>query len=34
MTYVIGDVHGEFDSLKALRYKLPQNANLIFVGKS
>ena len=32
MTYVIGDVHGEFDSLKALRYKLPQNANLIFVG--
>lgn len=32
MTYIIGDVHGEFDSLKALKDKLPQNANLVFVG--
>lgn len=32
MTYIIGDVHGEFDSLKELVYKLPRNSNLIFVG--
>ena len=31
MTYIIGDVHGEFDK-KALKDKLPQNANLVFVG--
>lgn len=32
MTYVIGDVHGEFDSLRLLVNKLPQNSTLIFVG--
>jgi len=31
-TYVIGDVHGEFNSLLQLHKKLPSNAQLIFVG--
>ena len=32
MTYIIGDVHGEFDSLRLLTDKLPKDSNLIFVG--
>jgi serine/threonine protein phosphatase 1 len=32
MTYIIGDVHGEFDSLRQLVDKLPTNSDLIFVG--
>ena len=32
MTYIIGDVHGEFGSLLQLVKKLPNDANLIFVG--
>lgn len=32
MTYIIGDVHGEFESLLQLVNKLPVDANLIFVG--
>jgi len=32
MTYVIGDVHGEFDTLKRLTKQLPNNYKLIFVG--
>lgn len=32
MHYVIGDVHGEFDTLLALVAKLPKDAKLIFVG--
>ncbi len=32
MHYVIGDVHGEFDTLMALVAKLPKDAKLIFVG--
>ena len=32
MTYVIGDVHGEFDTLKKLTKQLPNNYKLIFVG--
>jgi serine/threonine protein phosphatase 1 len=32
MHYVIGDVHGHYDTLKALVEKLPENARLIFVG--
>ena len=32
MTYVIGDVHGEFDTLKALLNKFPDDSKLIFVG--
>lgn len=32
MTYVIGDIHGEFDSLRLLINKLPKDANPIFVG--
>lgn len=32
MTYIIGDVHGEFGSLLQLRKKLPEDAKLIFVG--
>jgi serine/threonine protein phosphatase 1 len=31
-TYIIGDVHGEFDTLVKLTEKLPKNAELIFVG--
>jgi len=31
-TYVIGDVHGCFNTLKKLIDKLPKDANLIFVG--
>jgi len=31
-TYIIGDVHGEFDTLKALITKLPHDAEIIFVG--
>ncbi len=31
-TYIIGDVHGEYDTLLALIAKLPQDAKLIFVG--
>lgn len=32
MTYVIGDVHGEFDCLRRLVEKLPKESKLIFVG--
>ncbi|MDY3205617.1 MAG: metallophosphoesterase [Arcobacter sp.] len=32
MTYVIGDVHGEFDSLRRLVNKFPKETKLIFVG--
>ena len=32
MTYIIGDVHGHFDTLKALISKLPKNSEFIFVG--
>lgn len=32
MTYIIGDVHGEFDSLRILVDKLPKDSKLIFVG--
>ena len=32
MIYIIGDVHGEFDTLKELIKKLPADAKLIFVG--
>lgn len=32
MTFIIGDVHGEFGSLLQLVKKLPNDANLIFVG--
>ncbi|MDY0264258.1 MAG: metallophosphoesterase [Sulfurospirillum cavolei] len=32
MHYVIGDVHGHFDTLKALVAKLPTEATLVFVG--
>ncbi len=32
MTYIIGDVHGEYDTLLALVDKLPDDAELIFVG--
>ena len=32
MTYIIGDVHGEFGSLLKLIKKIPDNANIIFVG--
>lgn len=32
MTYIIGDVHGEYGSLLRLREKLPKDAKLIFVG--
>ncbi len=31
-TYIIGDVHGEFDTLKALIAKFPHDAEIIFVG--
>ncbi|SFV61045.1 serine/threonine protein phosphatase [hydrothermal vent metagenome] len=31
-TYIIGDIHGEFDTLLALVAKLPKDAKLIFVG--
>ena len=31
-TYIIGDVHGEFETLLALVAKLPKDAELIFVG--
>jgi serine/threonine protein phosphatase 1 len=30
--YVIGDVHGHYDTLIALVAKLPRDAQLIFVG--
>jgi serine/threonine protein phosphatase 1 len=30
--WVIGDVHGEYDKLKALVAKLPSDANICFVG--
>jgi serine/threonine protein phosphatase 1 len=32
MTYIIGDVHGEYGSLLQLTNKLPSDAKLIFVG--
>ena len=32
MTYIIGDVHGNFQTLKALISKLPKNSEIIFVG--
>lgn len=32
MTYIIGDVHGEFGSLVQLIRKIPDNSNIIFVG--
>ena len=32
MTYIIGDVHGEFGSLLQLTRKIPDNSNIIFVG--
>lgn len=32
LTFVIGDVHGEYGSLKLLVNKLPKNSDLIFVG--
>ncbi|MBU0632161.1 metallophosphoesterase [bacterium] len=32
MNYVIGDVHGNYDTLLALVKKLPSDAKLIFVG--
>lgn len=32
MTYIIGDVHGNFDTLKTLIAKLPLNSEIIFVG--
>ncbi len=28
-TYIIGDIHGEFDTLLALVDKLPQNAEMM-----
>lgn len=31
-TYIIGDVHGEHETLLALVAKLPKNAEIIFVG--
>ena len=31
-TYVIGDVHGEYETLLALVAKLPKDADIIFVG--
>lgn len=31
-TYIIGDVHGEYDTLLKLVMTLPKNARLIFVG--
>jgi len=31
-TYIIGDVHGEFDTLQKLVKELPQNIDIIFVG--
>ena len=31
-TYIIGDVHGEYDTLLALVDKLPKDAEIIFVG--
>ena len=30
--YIIGDVHGYYDKLMRLAGKLPENANLVFVG--
>ena len=32
MTYIIGDVHGEFKTLLALVEQLPKDAKLVFVG--
>ena len=32
MTYIIGDVHGNFNTLKKLISKLPLNSEIIFVG--
>ena len=31
-TYIIGDVHGEYDTLSKLIEKLPKEAEIIFVG--
>jgi len=31
-TYIIGDIHGEYETLLALVAKLPKDAELIFVG--
>jgi serine/threonine protein phosphatase 1 len=31
-TYIIGDVHGEYDTLVKLVEKLPEDAEIIFVG--
>lgn len=30
--YIIGDVHGEYDTLAALVEKLPKDADVVFVG--
>lgn len=32
MHYIIGDVHGHFETLKALVDELPTEATLVFVG--
>lgn len=32
MTYIIGDVHGEYDDLVLLIKKIPTNSEIIFVG--
>ena len=32
MYYIIGDVHGHYDTLMRLVDRLPQDAELIFVG--
>lgn len=32
MTYVIGDIHGEYDKLLALMKYLPKTAKLVFIG--
>ena len=32
MHYIIGDVHGHFETLKALIAQLPTEAKLVFVG--
>jgi serine/threonine protein phosphatase 1 len=31
-TYVIGDVHGEYETLRTLIQKLPKNSDIVFVG--
>ena len=32
MKYIIGDVHGCYDTLMALIAKLPEDAEIVFVG--